>query len=61
MLTNLDLGAAIADIKDTEYKNTLAILTLIELLIEKDLISPEEFRNKANQIDSLPSDYTLYK
>jgi len=27
----------IADIKDTEYKNTLALTSLIELLIEKGI------------------------
>ncbi|MDI3476806.1 MAG: hypothetical protein PWQ59_331 [Thermoanaerobacterium sp.] len=40
----------IADLKDTEYKNTLAITSLIELLIEKGIISRSEIAKKSYEI-----------
>ncbi|SNX53806.1 hypothetical protein [Thermoanaerobacterium sp. RBIITD] len=40
----------LANIKDTEYKNTLAITSLIELLIEKGVISQSEIAKKSYEI-----------
>ena len=42
----------IADLKDTDYKNTLAITTLLELLIEKKLFTREEFSQKARELEN---------
>jgi hypothetical protein len=42
----------IADLKDTDYKNTLAITTLLELLIEKNFFSREEFAQKATELEN---------
>ena len=42
----------IADLKDTDYKNTLAITTLLELLIEKNFFSREEFAHKATELEN---------
>lgn len=38
------------DIKDTEYKNTLAITSLIELLIDKGIITQSELAKKSYEI-----------
>lgn len=42
----------IADLKDTDYKNTLALTTLLELLIEKNLFTREDFSQKARDLEN---------
>lgn len=49
---NINIIGQIADLKDTDYKNTLAISTLIELLIEKNFFSREEFAHKALELEN---------
>jgi len=46
-LNTLEIVGAIADLKDVDYKNTLAVATLIELLINKGFFSREEFTAQA--------------
>jgi len=46
------LFATLADMKDVAYKNTLAITALIDLLIEKGVISREEMAARAQQLDA---------
>jgi hypothetical protein len=48
----VNLIGQIADLKDTDYKNTLAITTLLELLIEKNFFSREEFAQKATELEN---------
>ncbi|MDR3560147.1 MAG: hypothetical protein P4N59_01710 [Negativicutes bacterium] len=47
----LELAAQIGDLKDVDYKNTLAIAALIELLINKGLFTREEFTAQAVKLD----------
>jgi len=47
----LDMAGQLADLKDIDYKNTLAIAALIELLIEKKLFTRQEFSLKAQQLE----------
>lgn len=47
----IDLYAALADMKEVDYKNTLAITTLIDLLIEKGVITRAEMAARAQQLD----------
>ncbi|GMB01716.1 hypothetical protein [Pelosinus sp. IPA-1] len=49
---SINVIGQIADLKDTDYKNTLAISTLIELLIEKNFFSREEFAHKALELEN---------
>lgn len=51
-LNLIDIGGHLSDMKDVDYRNTLAISTLLELLIEKDIISQEEFAHKAALLES---------
>jgi hypothetical protein len=44
---------AIADLKEIAYKNTLAVTTLIDLLIEKGLITHTEIAERAQKLDQL--------
>lgn len=46
------LYATLADLKDVDYKNTLAITTLIDLLIEKGIITRDELAARAQQLDA---------
>lgn len=47
----IDIIGQLADLKDTDYKNTLAISVLIELLIDKGLFTREDFNNKSWAVD----------
>ncbi|SDF27882.1 hypothetical protein [Sporomusa acidovorans] len=48
----LDIAGQLADLKDVDYKNTLAIAVLIELFIEKGLFTRQEFARKAQELES---------
>lgn len=52
-MNKVDLIAQISDLKDTDYRNTLAIATLIELLIEKNIFTRKEFAKKSYHIDNM--------
>lgn len=43
----LDLASRIGDLKDDQYRQLLALSTLIELLVEKGMLTPEEIRAKS--------------
>ncbi len=45
------LHATIADMKETDYKNTLAITALIDLLVEKGVITAVDLANRARKLD----------
>lgn len=51
-MKNLDMMAQLADLKDTDYKNTLAISVLLELLVEKNILSRRDFAQKARQLEA---------
>ncbi len=50
-LSVLEIAGHIADLKDTDYKNTLAAAVLVELLIEKGVFTREEFALKARELE----------
>lgn len=52
VLNLLDVAAQLGDLKDVDYKNTLAIAVLIELFIEKGLFTRQEFAQKAQELES---------
>jgi hypothetical protein len=51
-MRDIDIIGQIADLKDVDYRNTLAIASLIELLIEKGLFTRQEFTRKARELDT---------
>ena len=55
-MNDINVIGEIADLKDIDYKNTLAIVSIIELLIEKDIISRNDITKKAQFLDSLTTD-----
>lgn len=52
----IDIYAKIGDLKEIDYRNTLAIATLIELLVEKNIITRDEFARKAYALDNMTTD-----
>lgn len=48
----IDLYATLADMKDVDYKNTLAITALIDLLIDKGILTREEMAMRAQKLDA---------
>lgn len=49
---NLEIMGHIADLKDVDYRNTLAISVLIELLIEQGLFTRQQFAQKAGELEN---------
>lgn len=47
----LEIASHIADLKDTDYKNTLAAAVLVELLIDKGIFTRQEFTHKARELE----------
>jgi len=52
-MNHIDMIGQIADLKDIDYKNTLAISVLIELLIDKGLFTRQEFAHKSWDVEKL--------
>ena len=50
-LNSLAVFSQIADLKETDYKTTLAITALIELLITKNIITPQELHSIATDLE----------
>jgi len=48
----IHLYASLADLKDVMYKNTLGLTALIELLVQKGVISKEEIALTAQKLDA---------
>ncbi len=55
-LDKIDIYGKLGDLKEIDYRNTLAIATLIELLVEKGLITRQEFSQKAQSLDTMTTD-----
>lgn len=51
-LDMLDVVGQIADMKEVDCKNTMAIAVLIELLIDKGYFTRQEFAHKASQLEN---------
>ncbi len=48
-----DLRDQIKDLRDIDYRNTLAIATLVEILVENGFISYHSFAKKAEKLDNM--------
>ncbi|SDL29487.1 hypothetical protein [Natronincola ferrireducens] len=55
-INEVDLLGQISDLKSIDYRNTLAIATVIELLIDKNIITRQEFAKKAQVLDQMSLD-----
>ncbi|QUH25382.1 hypothetical protein [Serpentinicella alkaliphila] len=52
-MKEIDILGQLSDLKNIDYRNTLAIATLIELLVEKGIITRQEFAKKAQHLDHM--------
>jgi len=52
----VEFGARLADMQEVDYRNTLAIASLIELLIERGLLDADELRRKSLELDRAAGD-----
>jgi hypothetical protein len=59
LMGNIDIYAQISDMKVIDYKNTLALVSLIEVLIEKGIIERNDVALKAQEIDNLYENYSV--
>ncbi|MEW9121984.1 MAG: hypothetical protein AB2421_04665 [Thermotaleaceae bacterium] len=50
---DIDLYAQLGDLKEVDYRNTLAIATILEILIEKGYVQRKEFSQMAQKLDSM--------
>ncbi|WP_126429168.1 hypothetical protein [Brevibacillus marinus] len=53
-LQEINLAAKLADLRAADYHNALFLSAIIELLIEKKLLTREELQAKAQQLDEQP-------
>lgn len=51
-LQEVDMIGKLADLKEANYKNTLILTALIELLIDKDILTRKEILAKASTLES---------
>ncbi len=49
----INVVAQIGNMKDIDYRNTLAIASIIEILIEKGIVERNHIARKAKQLDSM--------
>lgn len=52
-METINLMSQLGDLKEIDYRNTLAIATLIELLTEKGIITHQEFSKKSYHLDNM--------
>lgn len=52
----IDIYGKIGDLKEVDYKNTLAIATIIELLVDNGIITRQEFAQKAHYLDTMSTE-----
>ncbi|GFR35279.1 hypothetical protein [Thermobrachium celere] len=52
-MSEIDVLSQIANLKELDYRNTLMIVGLIELLIEKGLINKSQLIKKINSLDTI--------
>jgi hypothetical protein len=51
-LQEIDMIGKLADMKESNYKNTLLLTALVELLIDKGLFTRKEILSKARDLES---------
>ncbi|MCL4425588.1 MAG: hypothetical protein M1299_01585 [Firmicutes bacterium] len=51
----INIYAQIADLKEIDYRNTLTIVALLELLEEKGFISRNQLAERMGVLDQLPA------
>lgn len=55
-MTKLEVYSQIADLKEIDYRNTLAIASMIEVLIEKGIIDKKDISRKAQELENITTE-----
>jgi hypothetical protein len=50
-MNHIDIMGQFADLKDIDYRNSLAITVLIDLFIEKGFFTKEDFSRKSAELE----------
>ncbi len=50
-IDEINMIGKLADLKQDHYQHTLVLSAIIELLVEKQLLTPEEIHHKVNELD----------
>lgn len=50
-LNEINVIGKLADLKHDHYQHTLVLSAIIELLVEKQILTPEELHHKVNELD----------
>jgi hypothetical protein len=58
-LSEVDLIGKLADLKEEHYRNTLVISAIIELLVDKGIVSIQEIEAKAIELDAVIPDSSI--
>ncbi|UHA75399.1 hypothetical protein [Paenibacillus sp. 481] len=53
-MSEVNLIAQLADLKEDNYQLTLALSTLMELLVERGILTHDDIVHKAEQLDTYP-------
>jgi hypothetical protein len=59
-MKEIDMVSQIGDMKEIDYRNTLAIASLIELLIDKGILDRHEIAKKAKLLDDMTAEEIAY-
>ena len=60
-MTKLEIFGQIADLKEIDYKNTLAIASMIEVLIDKGIIKRNDIAKKAYELENRTTEELVMK
>jgi hypothetical protein len=59
-MNDIDMVSQLGDMKEIDYRNTLAIASLIELLIDKGILDRHEIARKAKLLDDMTAQEIAY-
>lgn len=59
--TKLEVYSQIADLKEIDYRNTLAIASMIEVLIDKGIITKRDIAKKAHELEHITTEEIALK
>ncbi|MTI48747.1 hypothetical protein [Sporosalibacterium faouarense] len=52
-MNELEILAKLGDMKEVDYRNTLALASIIEVLVDKGVINRRDIATKAKELDSM--------
>jgi hypothetical protein len=59
-MNDIDMVSQIGNMKEIDYRNTLAIASVIELLIDKGILERNEIAKKARLLDEMTAEEIAY-